>query len=79
MEWLTGSWSRIGETVLRTVLIFLAVMVLLRLARRRTVAQWTVTDVVTAVSIGAVGGRTSVAATTAATASATSCSSGRAA
>ena len=67
MEWLTGSWSVIGETVLRTVLIFLAAVVLLRLARRRTVAQWTVTDVVTAVSIGAVVGRTSVADTEAVT------------
>ncbi|QWC83736.1 DUF421 domain-containing protein [Nocardioidaceae bacterium] len=61
MGWLTDSWSQLGETIARSALIFLAAVVLLRMARRRTVAQWTVVDVVTAVSIGSVVGRTATA------------------
>ena len=61
MAWLSDSLPSVLETILRTALIFLAAVVLLRLARRRTLAQWTVTDVVTGVSVGAVVGRTAVA------------------
>lgn len=61
MPWLTDSLPSVVETVVRTALIFFGAVVLLRLARRRTIAQWTVTDVVTAVSVGAVVGRTAVA------------------
>ena len=61
MNWLMDSWLQLGETAARTALIFLAAVVLLRMARRRTVAQWTVVDVVTAVSIGSVVGRTATA------------------
>ena len=45
----------------KTVLMFAVAVLGLRLAQRRTLAQWTIIDVVAAVAVGAIVGRTAVA------------------
>ncbi len=61
MSWLTGSVSSLPEVAAKAVLIYLTAVVVLRLAERRTIAQWTIIDFATAVAMGAIIGRTAVA------------------
>lgn len=61
VSWLTGGWTHLGIVAGKAALMYAAALVLLRLGERRTLAQWTIIDFVTAVAIGAVVGRTAVA------------------
>lgn len=61
MHWLIGDWSRLAEVVLKASLMFGLAAVGLRVAERRTLAEWSIIDVVTAVATGAIVGRTAVA------------------
>jgi len=63
MSWLTGQWSQVGEVAAKAVLMYAVALVGLRVGERRTLAQWTLIDVITAVALGAVVGRTTVAST----------------
>ncbi|MBG0741030.1 DUF421 domain-containing protein [Paeniglutamicibacter antarcticus] len=56
------SWSQLGLVAGKAALMFVVAAFGLRIGERRTVAQWTIIDFVTAVAIGAVVGRTAVAA-----------------
>ena len=63
MSWLTSSWSDLGITAGKAVLMYATALVGLRLGERRTLAQWTAIDFAAAVAIGAIIGRTAVAST----------------
>ncbi|SEG83554.1 Uncharacterized membrane protein YcaP, DUF421 family [Thermomonospora echinospora] len=63
MWWLTGEWASLGAVVGKAALIYLAALLVLRLSQRRTLAEWTIPDFVTAVAVGAVVGRTAIAST----------------
>lgn len=63
MSWLTSSWSALGVTAGKAVLMYATALLGLRLGERRTLAQWTAIDFVAAVAIGAIVGRTAVAST----------------
>jgi uncharacterized membrane protein YcaP (DUF421 family) len=60
-DWLAGGWSQLGEVAGKAVLIYLTALLALRLGERRTLAQWTIIDFATAVAMGAIIGRTTVA------------------
>lgn len=62
MDWLVGNAAQAGTVVAKAALMYATALVLLRLGERRTLAQWTIIDFATAVAIGAVLGRTAVAA-----------------
>lgn len=62
MHWLIGGWPQLGLVALKAVFMFVLAAIGLRLAERRTMAQWSIIDVVTAVAIGAIVGRTALAA-----------------
>jgi uncharacterized membrane protein YcaP (DUF421 family) len=62
MSWLTGSASSVPEVVAKAVFIYLTAVIVLRLGERRTIAQWTIIDFATAVAMGAIIGRTAIAA-----------------
>ena len=49
MDWLVGSTGSLTEAAAKTALILLVATAGLRLAGRRTLAQWTLVDVVVAV------------------------------
>lgn len=61
MTWLIGQWPQLGLVVAKAALMYVAAVAGLRFAQRRTLAQWTTIDVVAAVAMGAVVGRTAVA------------------
>lgn len=61
MSWLIGQWSALGTVAGKAALMYLTALVALRLGERRTLAQWTLIDFVTAVAVGAVVGRTAIA------------------
>jgi uncharacterized membrane protein YcaP (DUF421 family) len=60
-SWLTGGWTDLGEVVAKAALMYLVALLGLRVAHRRTLAQWTAIDFAAAVAIGAILGRTAVA------------------
>lgn len=60
-SWLADGWSPLAVTVAKAALMYLAALVGLRLAHRRTLAQWTAIDFAAAVAVGAIIGRTAVA------------------
>lgn len=62
MSWLIGHWESLGIVAGKAALVYLTALFGLRLAQRRTLAQWTMVDFAAAVAIGAVMGRTAVAA-----------------
>lgn len=62
MSWLTSPWSALAVTAAKAALMFGTALLVLRLGERRTLAQWTLIDVIAAVALGAVVGRTAVAA-----------------
>lgn len=61
MHWLVGYWSQLGPTTAKAALMFAVAVFGLRLGERRTLAQWSIIDFVTAVAIGAIVGRTAIA------------------
>lgn len=63
MHWMFGGWPQLGTVAVKAALIYAAALLALRTGQRRTLAQWTITDFVAAVAIGAVVGRTAVAST----------------
>lgn len=63
MSWLTSSWSALGITAGKAVLMYATALVGLRVGERRTLAQWTAIDFAAAVAIGAIVGRTAIAST----------------
>lgn len=60
-SWLASGWTALGAVVGKASLMYLAALVGLRLAHRRTLAQWTAIDFAAAVAVGAIVGRTAVA------------------
>lgn len=59
--WLaSASW---GSVALKAALMYAVALVGLRVAHRRTLAQWTATDFAAAVAVGAIIGRTAIAQT----------------
>lgn len=63
MSWLTSSWSELGMTAGKAVLMYATALAGLRVGERRTLAQWTAIDFAAAVAIGAIVGRTAIAST----------------
>ncbi|MDQ2722416.1 MAG: DUF421 domain-containing protein [Actinomycetota bacterium] len=61
MSWISGDWQSIGVVAGKAALIYLIALLGLRVGERRTLAQWTIIDFATAVAIGAIIGRTTVA------------------
>lgn len=62
MDWIVGDWSHLGVVAGKAALMYVVAVLGLRLGERRTLTQWTIIDFVTAVAIGAIVGRTAVAA-----------------
>jgi uncharacterized membrane protein YcaP (DUF421 family) len=58
MSWLLGQWQQLGTVAAKTVLLYIAALVVLRLGERRTLAQWTLIDFAAAVAVGAIVGKT---------------------
>jgi uncharacterized membrane protein YcaP (DUF421 family) len=63
MAWLTSSWSELGVVAAKAGLMYGTALVILRVAQRRTLAQWTIIDFAAAVASGAIIGRTALAET----------------
>jgi uncharacterized membrane protein YcaP (DUF421 family) len=63
VHWLTGDWTHLGEVAGKAALMYATALLALRLGERRTLAQWTIIDVATAVAMGAIVGRTAIAGT----------------
>jgi uncharacterized membrane protein YcaP (DUF421 family) len=61
MDWLIGGWQHIGGIAAKAFLMYATAVLALRVSERRTLAQWTIIDIATAVGIGAIIGRTAVA------------------
>lgn len=61
MAWLTGNAAQVWQVAAKAALIYATAVVILRLAERRTLAQWTIMDFATAVAFGAIIGRTALA------------------
>ncbi|ASW55174.1 DUF421 domain-containing protein [Plantactinospora sp. KBS50] len=64
MAWLLADPARLWQAALKAVLLFLAVLALLRITDRRTLAELAPFDFVAMVSVGAVLGRTATASDT---------------
>jgi uncharacterized membrane protein YcaP (DUF421 family) len=62
MHWLVGNASDVGAVFGKAFLMYVTAVVALRLSERRTLAQWTIIDFATAVAMGAIIGRTAIAA-----------------
>ncbi len=60
-EWLVGGADGLGAVAGKAALMYAVALLGLRLAHRRTVAQWTAIDFAAAVAIGAIVGRTAIA------------------
>lgn len=61
MDWLLGHWTELGAVAGKAALMYATALIGLRVAQRRTLAQWTIIDFATAVAVGAIIGRTAVA------------------
>jgi len=59
--WLTGPIGPLAAVAAKAALMYATALVGLRLAHRRTLAQWTAIDFAAAVAVGAVVGRTAIA------------------
>jgi uncharacterized membrane protein YcaP (DUF421 family) len=59
--WMVGSASALPGVAGKAVLIYATAVVGLRVAHRRTLAQWTAIDFAAAVAVGAIIGRTALA------------------
>jgi uncharacterized membrane protein YcaP (DUF421 family) len=63
MSWLTSPWRDLAVVAAKAGLMYVTALVSLRLAQRRTLAQWTIIDFAAAVAVGAIVGRTAIAET----------------
>ena len=61
MSWLTSPASDLAIAAAKAALMYVTALIGLRLAERRTLAQWTIIDFAAAVAIGAIVGRTAIA------------------
>ncbi len=61
MAQLTGHWASLGWVALKAFLMYVSALLAFRVGERRTLAQWTVIDFVSAVAMGAIVGRTALA------------------
>lgn len=61
MSWLLGQWNTVWLVALKTLLLYCTALAGLRVATRRTLAQMSLFDFVTALAVGAVIGRTATA------------------
>lgn len=61
-SWITGSAGALVEVAVKALLIYATALIGLRIAHRRTLAQWTPIDFAAAVAVGAIIGRTALAA-----------------
>jgi uncharacterized membrane protein YcaP (DUF421 family) len=61
MSWLTSPWPELAVVAAKAGLMYGTALVCLRLAQRRTLAQWTIIDFAAAVAVGAIVGRTAIA------------------
>ena len=61
MSWLTSPWPDLAVVAAKAGLMYATALVCLRVAQRRTLAQWTIIDFAAAVAVGAIVGRTAVA------------------
>jgi uncharacterized membrane protein YcaP (DUF421 family) len=64
VSWLTGHWDNSWIVVVKAVLLYVTALAGLRLGTRRTLAQMSPFDFITAVAMGAVIGRTATAGST---------------
>lgn len=62
MSWLTGQSGDLWVVAAKAGLMYAVALLGLRLGQRRTLAQWTAIDFAAAVAVGAIVGRTAVAA-----------------
>ena len=60
-HWLVSGWPELGGVALKACLMYVTALLGLRVAHRRTLAQWTAIDFAAAVAVGAIVGRTAVA------------------
>lgn len=60
-EWIVDGWSEIGVAAAKVTLMYLLTLFALRLTHRRLLSQWTAIDMIAAVAIGAIVGRTAIA------------------
>lgn len=60
-SWIAGSPHALIAVAVKAVLIYATAVVGLRIAHRRTLAQWTAIDFAAAVAVGAIIGRTALA------------------
>jgi uncharacterized membrane protein YcaP (DUF421 family) len=61
MSWLYDGWTGLAVAAGKAVLMYVIALLGLRVAHRRTLAQWTAIDFAAAVAIGAIIGRTAIA------------------
>jgi uncharacterized membrane protein YcaP (DUF421 family) len=61
MSWLISPWPDLAIVATKAILMYATALVCLRLAQRRTLAQWTIIDFAAAVATGAIVGRTALA------------------
>lgn len=61
MSWLIGHSGGLGIVAAKAALMYVVALAGLRVAQRRTMAQWTAIDFAAAVATGAIMGRTAVA------------------
>ena len=59
--WLTGPLGPLAAVAAKAALMYATALLGLRLAHRRTLAQWTAIDFAAAVAVGAIVGRTAIA------------------
>jgi uncharacterized membrane protein YcaP (DUF421 family) len=62
-SWLMSGAGPLGAAAAKAALMYLTALLGLRVAHRRTLAQWTAIDFAAAVAVGAIVGRTAVAST----------------
>jgi uncharacterized membrane protein YcaP (DUF421 family) len=60
-SWLFSGAGTLGPTAAKAALMYLTALLGLRVAHRRTLAQWSAIDFAAAVAVGAIVGRTAVA------------------
>lgn len=64
MMWLIGPWNTVWMVAVKTLLLYVTALAGLRLGTRRTLAQMSLFDFVTALAVGAIIGRTATASET---------------
>lgn len=61
-DWLFDGWAELAVVAAKAFLMYAVALLGLRVAHRRTLAQWTAIDFAAAVAVGAIIGRTAIAA-----------------